>query len=95
MKQRKYKSPFDFDVSKLTVEEVKERLRAEGIEPNEWTSNEDEVEDGAKAQIPTLKWYADMLKEMGGIVEQQIERDLKETDDLAYQLRRLERGGGR
>lgn len=88
----KYKSPFDFDVSKMTAEEVVERLRSMGIEPNAWVSNEDEVEEGAKAQIPTLNQYAEILQQMGGIIEKQIENDRRETDDLVYQLRRLEKG---
>lgn len=90
-----YRSPFNFDMSEMTVEEVQERLRAQGIEPGKWTSNEDEVKEGDTAQLPTLKWYAEMLQELGKVLETQIERDLKETDELNYQLMRLKRGGGR
>jgi hypothetical protein len=93
--QYQYRSPFTFDMSEMTVEEVIERLREQGIEPNKWVDNEDTVEEGQTAQLPTLKWYAEILREMGGIIEQQVERDLKETDDLNYQLMRLKRGGGR
>lgn len=91
----KYRSPFDFNCEDLSVEEVVERLRAQGIDPNEWVDNEGRVKDGDKAQLPTLKWYAEILKEMGGIIETQVEHDLKETDELNYQLQRLKRGGGR
>lgn len=91
----KYRSPFNFDMSNMTVEEVKERLRAQGIDPDSWVSNEGEVNEGDKAQLPTLKWYAEMLQEMGTVLETQVERDLKETDELNYQLMRLKRGGGR
>lgn len=91
----RYTSPFNFDMSEMTVEEVKERLRAQGINPDSWVSNEDEVEDGDQAQLPTLKWYAEMLQEMGSVLKTQVERDLKETDELNYQLMRLKRGGGR
>jgi len=94
-KPYEYRSPFDFDCSKMTPEEVIERLRAQGIEPNQWVNNEDHVKDGDTAQLPTLKWYADILKEMGGIIEQQVEHDLRETDELGHQLARLKRGGGR
>jgi hypothetical protein len=90
-----YRSPFTFDMSEMTVEEVRERLREQGINVGEWTSNENEVEEGDKARLPTLKWYAEMLQEMGGLLETQVERDLKETDELNYQLMRLKRGGGR
>ena len=93
--QWKYRSPFDFDMSKMTVEEVKERLREQGINPDSWVSNEEHVKEGDKAQLPTLNWYAEMLKEMGVILETQVQRDLKETDELNYQLQRLKRGGGR
>lgn len=87
-----YKSPFDFDVSKMTVEEVMERLRAMGLEPNTWVDNEGKVEEGAQGQIPTLNQYAEMLQQMGGIIESQIEKDHKETQELLFQLQRLEKG---
>jgi hypothetical protein len=90
-----YRSPFDFDMTKMTVEEVEERLRASGIDPGKWTDNEDYVKAGDKANLPTLSWYAEMLKEMGVILEEQVKRDLQETDELNYQLMRLKRGGGR
>ena len=90
----KYRSPFDFDMSKMTVEDVKERLRANGINPDSWVSNEDRVKSGDKAPLSTLTWYAEMLEEMKTLIENQVRRDLKETDDLNYQLQRLKRGGG-
>jgi hypothetical protein len=93
-----YKSPFDFDVSKMTVEEVIERLRAQGIEPNEWVDNEErfkqgKTKEGQKAKIPTLEAYAHILDQIKKVVEKQVENDVKETDDLVYQLRRIKRGG--
>jgi len=91
----KYRSPLDFDVSKMTVEEVKERLRAEGFPVGEWVSNEDHVKDGDKAQIPTFKRYAELLGQLRDILQQQADRDVKQIDDLSYQLRRLKHGGGR
>lgn len=87
----KYKSPFDFDLSKMTIEEVREHLKARGIEPNQWVHNE----RTAKAQLPTLKAYAKILEEIGGVVEQQIERDVQEVDRMQYQLHRLKHGGGK
>lgn len=90
-----YRSPFNFDVSHLTEEEVVERLRAQGINVGEWVSNEDRVKGGDKAQLPTLKCYADMLSKIGGILQDQVNRDVAEIDDLNYQLRRLKHGGGK
>lgn len=96
MNERKYdyKSPFDFDLSKVTVEEAKERLRAQGINPDEWTSNEDYVKSGEKVQIPTFKMYAEMLTQIRDICQDQVNRDLKEVDRLYVQLNRLKKGGG-
>lgn len=92
---RKYKSPFDFDLSKMTVEEAKDRLRGMGFPVDEWISNEDRVKDGDKAQIPTFKHYAEILTKIRDLISDQTDRDLKEIDDLSYQLRRLRHGGGR
>lgn len=91
----KYRSPFNFDMSEMTVEEVKERLRSQGINPDSWVNNEDYVKEGDKAPLPTLSLYAEMLTEMGDILKTQVDRDLRETDELNYQLQRLKRGGGR
>lgn len=94
-KRREYRTPFDFDLSKMTVEEAKERLRAMGIEPDTWTSNEDTVKAGEHAQLPTFKFYAEMLEQIRDICQDQVRHDVREIDDLNYQLRRLKRGGGR
>lgn len=90
----KYRSPFDFDLSKMSVEEAKERLRAMGIEPGSWTDNHGRVKDGDKAQIPTFKLYAEMLTQIRDICQTQVDRDLNEIDMLNVKLRRLKRGGG-
>ena len=92
--RKRYRSPFDFDLSKMTVEEAEERLRAMGIEPNSWTNNEDYVKDGDTATLPTFKFYADMLGHIRDICQDQVKHDVKEIDTLNYQLRRLKRGGG-
>lgn len=90
---KKYKSPFDFDVSKMTVEEVKERLLKMGINPGTWTSNEEYVKDGDQTQLPTFKMYADLLGEIRDICQSQITRDVREIDDLNIKLRRIKKGG--
>ena len=91
---RKYRSPFDFDVSKMTVEEVKEKLRESGINPGSWTDNEGRVKDGDTAKIPTFEFYADMLGEIRDVCKGQVSRDLREIDELGVKLRRLKKGGG-
>lgn len=95
MKHRQYRSPFDFDLSKMTVEEAEERLRAMGIEPGSWTDNEGRVKEGDQAQLPTFKFYAEMLGQIRDICQDQVNHDLREIDELSYQIRRLKRGGGR
>lgn len=90
-----YRSPFDFDVSKMSVEDVVERLRAQGIPVGEWVDNEDRVKEGEKAQIPTFKLYAEMLGNIRDLLQDQAERDMQEIDDLNYQIRRLKHGGGK
>lgn len=89
------RGPFDFDVSKLTVEEVKERLRAAGLPVDGWVNNEGRVKDGDKAQLPTFQHYAKLLEHLRDILQQQADRDIQQIDDLSYQLRRLQHGGGR
>lgn len=102
-KKHEYRSPFDFDVSKMTVEEAEQKLREKGFPVGEWTDNYDATlgEDGQpkeepeQAQIPTFKFYAEMLEHIRDICEDQVKHDLREIDNLNYQLRRLKRGGGR
>lgn len=98
-KRYEYKSPFDFDVSKMTVEEAEQKLREQGFPVGEWTDNYDQTttdEDGEpkQAQIPTFKFYAEMLEHIRDICQDQVKHDLREIDNLNYQLRRLKRGGG-
>jgi len=90
----KYESPFDFNVGEMSVEEVKERLRAEGFPVDSWVSNEGRVREGDKARLPTFTKCAEMLMRIRDLLEQQKKHDLREIDDLSYQLRRLQRGGG-
>jgi len=90
----KYRSPFDFDLSKMTVEEAKEHLRQKGFNTDSWTSNEEYVEDGDQAQLPTFKLYAEMLEQIRDICKGQVGRDLQEIDELSVKLRRLKKGGG-
>lgn len=92
--RKRYRSPFDFDLSKMTVEEAKERLREAGINPDSWTNNEGRVKEGDKAKIPTFEFYAQMLGEIRDICQGQVSRDLHEIDDLSVKMRRLKKGGG-
>ena len=95
MTNHQYKSPFDFDLSKMTVEEAQERLREMGIDPGSWTDNKDTVKGGEKVQLPTFKYYAKMLEKIRDIMQDQVEHDVQEIDALNYQLKRLQRGGGK
>lgn len=86
------KSPFDFDVSKMTPEEVKEKLREAGIPFDEWVASEKEGEE--IHTLPMFQRQAEMLTELKGLLEDQVDKDLKEIDALNVQLHRLKRGGG-
>lgn len=94
MKKRKPKSFFNFNLGEMTVDEVKERLRAQGLPVDSWIDNEGNVKEGDKARLPTLDKCAEMLVQIRGVCEEQMKHDRKEIDDLGYQLRRLTRGGG-
>lgn len=88
------RGPFDFDVSKMTVEEVKERLRAAGLPVDQWVDNEDRVKEGDRARIPTFEKYAEHLMALRDLLVQQSQQDVQQIDNLNYQLRRLKHGGG-
>lgn len=89
------RGPFDFDVSKLSVEDVKARLRAAGVPVDSWVSNEDTVKGEEQVQLPTIQRYVGLLIQLRDLMQTQGDRDLQEIDDLSYQLRRLKHGGGR
>ena len=91
MSQKKARYDFDFDVSKMTPEEVKEKLKEGGIPYDGWVHNEEERE---VKTLPMFERQAELLKQLAGIMETQIEQDLKEIDSLNIQLHRLKRGGG-
>ena len=92
--RKRYRSPFDFDLSKMTVEEAKERLHKMGLNTDTWESNEEYVKGGEKVQLPTFKYYAEMLTAIRDICQDQANRDVKEIDHLQVQLQRLRKGGG-
>lgn len=91
MPQKKAHYDFDFDVSKMTPEEVKEKLKEGGIPFESWVHNEEERE---VTTLPMFERKAELLKQLAGILEDQIENDVKEVDTLNVQLHRLKRGGG-
>jgi hypothetical protein len=95
MSKKDQTDPYGFDVSKMTVEELREKLRELGFPLGSWVSNEEYVKEGDQAQIPTFKKYAETLTELRGVLETQVEKDLKDVDELNYQLHRLKHGGGR
>lgn len=89
------RGPFDFDVSKLSVEDVKARLRAAGLPVDSWVDNEGHATEGKQVRLPTIDRHIELLTQLRDLLQQQSDRDLQEIDDLSYQLRRLQHGGGR
>jgi|GEM_PF-2287734 len=83
--------PLDED---LTPEEAKRRLDEMGIPTDAWqnTNPDGEVEI---TSIPTFERMAGRLGELGGLIEEQIEKDRKQIKDLQLKLARLKHGGGR
>lgn len=74
---------------KLTLDEINERLRAAGVEPNgTWKENEESKAPGFLNQIKEL---GPLLKDA---LELQIESDKKTLAELRETLMRLEHGGG-
>lgn len=90
----KARGPFEFDASKMTVEEVKARLRAAGVPVDEWVDNEGTAK-GQAATLPTMSRYATMLGQLRDVLSDQRDRDLAKIDELNVQMRRLRHGGGR
>jgi hypothetical protein len=80
----------------MSVEDVKERLRAAGIPMGEWVDNEDDVpEEGKEVPIPSFQRYAKMLEQLRDIMQMQVDKDVEQIDTLNSQLHRLKHGGGR
>lgn len=84
---------FNFDVSKMTPEEVKEKLKEAGIPFEEWVKSDREGEE--IHTLPMFEHQAELLKQLSGLLEDQIERDVEHIDELNVQLHRLQRGGGK
>lgn len=74
---------------KLTLDEINERLRSVGVEPNKaWTQNQSGVTPGFLNQIREL---GPMLKDA---LELQIASDQKHLSELREALMRIRHGGG-
>lgn len=74
---------------KLTLEEINERLRSIGVEPNSgWAENEERKSPH----------FLSHIQELGGLLsealEHQIESDKKTVAELRETLARLQHGGG-
>ena len=78
----------------LTPEEVKRRLSEMGIPTGAWENTEPDGEVEITT-IPTFRRMAGGLEKLGGLIEDQIEKDQKQIKDLQLKLARLKHGGGR
>lgn len=89
------KAPYDFnfDVSKMTPEEVREKLREAGIPFDSWVKSDKEGEE--IHTLPMFEHQAELLKQLAGLLEDQVDRDVEHISELHEQLHRLQRGGGK
>ena len=78
----------------LTPEEVKRRLDEMGIPTDKWQNTEPEG-DVEITTIPTFQRMASGLGQLGGLIEDQIEKDRRQIKELQLKLARLKHGGGR
>ena len=87
-------NPFDFDCSKLTPDELRERLKEAGYPVDSWVSNEGQSHVGSQRRLPMFDKYVELLVEMRGLIEKQVAQDVEHVDRLHVEFQRLKRGGG-
>lgn len=87
-------NPWNIDCSKLSKEEIEERLREHGFPVGEWHVEEDQNKGPKKFQLTAFKSYAELLTQMQGVIEMQVKQDLKEIDSLHVKLQKMKQGGG-
>jgi len=83
---------FDFDVSKMTPEEVKAKLREAGIPFESWVKSDKQDEE--VHTLPMFQRQAELLQQVASLLQDQIDRDMLEVNQLQIQLHKLKRGGG-
>jgi len=84
----------NFDVSEMSVEEVKKRLRDMGFPVDTWEAPEGDKDKIIKT-LPTFKKQALLLDKLKDLLGQQMEDDRKMISALAEKRQRLLHGGGR
>ena len=84
----------NFDVSKMTVEEVEQRLKAMGFPVGSWNPPDGD-EDKIITTLPTFKRQALLLDKLKELLSKQMEDDRKTISALAEKRQRLLHGGGR
>jgi len=84
----------NFDVSEMSVEEAKRRLRAMGFPVDSWEPPEGD-EDKVIKTLPTFKKQALLLDKLKELLVKQVEDDQKTISALAEKRQRLLHGGGR
>jgi hypothetical protein len=84
----------NFDVSKLSVEEIERRLRAMGFPVGSWEAPESD-DDTVIKTLPTFQKQALLLQKLQELLGMQIADDQKTINNLAEKRQRLLHGGGR
>lgn len=84
----------NFDVSKMTVEEVERRLKEMGFPVGSWSPPDGE-EDKVIKTLPTFQRQALLLDKLKELLGKQIEEDRQTINSLAEKKARLLHGGGR
>ena len=78
----------------LTVEEILERLKAEGIPVGGWQNTEPDGEVEITT-IPTFERQALALEKLKALLQDRIDKDQNQIGELNLKLSRLKHGGGR
>jgi len=84
----------NFDVSKMSKEEIERRLKEMGFPVGDWNPSEND-EDTIIKTLPTFKKQALLLQKLGELLGMQIADDQKTINAMAEKRSRLLHGGGR
>jgi hypothetical protein len=93
MKDYEYKKA-NFDVSQMTVEEVRQRLHDMGFPVDAWQNSEQDSESLIRT-LPTFQRQALLLSQLKDLLNKQIDEDKQTINILAEKKARLLHGGGR
>jgi len=74
----------------MTPDELRKKLEESGIPVGEgWGTT-----PGGPTKSPLLERQKDLLRQLEGLVQKQIEVDMQKSAELHVALRRIQRGGG-